>query len=74
MTPAGFLISSAEDMAHYVAALSNGGTYEHRQLLSRSGIATIHTPVSRITPTTSYGMGWAIQVAPNPRAFGMTGM
>jgi CubicO group peptidase (beta-lactamase class C family) len=64
MTPAGFLISSAEDMAHYVAALSNGGTYEHRQLLSRSGIATLHTPVSRITPTTSYGMGWAIQGAP----------
>jgi CubicO group peptidase (beta-lactamase class C family) len=64
MTPAGFLISSAEDMAHYVAAQLNGGTYGHRQLLSPQGIATLHTPASKMGPATSYGMGWAIHSAP----------
>ena len=64
MTPAGFLISSAEDMAHYVAAQLNGGTYEHRQLLSPTGIVTLHTPVSTMGPASSYGMGWAIHSAP----------
>lgn len=64
MTPAGFLISSAEDLSHYVAALLNGGVYEHSQLLSPSGIGTLHTPASRISPEISYGMGWAIRSTP----------
>lgn len=64
MTPAGFLISSAEDMTHYLAAQLNGGTYEHHQLLSGRGIATLHTPASRMGPASSYGMGWAIHSAP----------
>lgn len=64
MTPAGFLISSAEDMAHYVAAQLNAGTYEHHQLLSPPGIVTLHTPVSRMGSASSYGMGWAIHSAP----------
>jgi CubicO group peptidase (beta-lactamase class C family) len=64
MTPAGFLISSAEDMAHYVVAQLNGGAYEHRQLLSPSGIVALHTPVSKMGSAISYGMGWAIRSAP----------
>ena len=64
MTPAGFLISSAEDMAHYVAAQLNGGAYEHHQLLSPQGIATLHTAVSPIDHASSYAMGWATRAAP----------
>jgi CubicO group peptidase (beta-lactamase class C family) len=64
MTPAGFLISSADDLSHYVAALLNGGVYEQRQLLSPQGVATLHTPAARINPSVSYGMGWAIRGAP----------
>ena len=64
MTPAGFLISSAEDMAHYLAAQLNGGTYENSQLLSPKGIDTLHTPASSMGPASSYGMGWAIHSAP----------
>jgi CubicO group peptidase (beta-lactamase class C family) len=60
MTPAGFLISSAEDMAHYIAAQLNAGTYERRQLLSPTGIVTLHTPGPAMNSATSYGMGWAI--------------
>jgi CubicO group peptidase (beta-lactamase class C family) len=64
MTPAGFLISSAEDMAHYVAAQLNRGTYGHRQLLSPPGIVALHTPVSKMGPASSYGMVLAIHSAP----------
>lgn len=64
LAPSGFLISSAEDMARYLVAQLNGGTYEHNQLLSPRGIATLHTPSSKITSAVSYGMGWAIHRAP----------
>ena len=64
MTPSGFLISSAEDMTHYLTAQLNGGTYGNQQLLSPQGIVTLHTPGSRMSPTSSYGMGWVIQGQP----------
>ncbi|MEO8396769.1 MAG: serine hydrolase domain-containing protein, partial [Chloroflexota bacterium] len=64
MTPSGFLISSAEDMAHYLTAQLNGGTYGSSQVLSPQGIATLHTPGSTINPLSSYGMGWVIQGQP----------
>jgi CubicO group peptidase (beta-lactamase class C family) len=52
--PAGFIISSAEDMAHFVIAQMNGGRYRDRSVLSPDGIALTHTePV----PNT-YAMGW----------------
>ena len=60
-TPSGFLISSAEDMTHYLTAQLNGGAYGNHQLLSRQGIATLHTPGAKISPLSSYGMGWVIQ-------------
>src|SRR5690606_28424342 len=44
MTPSGFLISSAEDMTHYLIAQLNDGTYGKQQLLSPQGIATMHMP------------------------------
>lgn len=64
LTPSGFLISSAEDMAHYLTAQLNGGAYDNNQILSPQGIATLHTPGARISPSSSYGMGWAIEGQP----------
>jgi CubicO group peptidase (beta-lactamase class C family) len=61
MTPSGFLISSAEDMTHYLIGQLNGGTYGNSQLLSPEGIDTLHTPGATISPSSSYGMGWAIE-------------
>jgi CubicO group peptidase (beta-lactamase class C family) len=52
--PAGFLISSAEDMAHFLVAQMNGGRYEDKTVLSPDGIALMHTDP---TPNT-YGLGW----------------
>ena len=52
---AGFLISSAEDMAHYLIAQSNGGRYNGVSLLSPQGIDTMHT----FAPGSEYAMGWS---------------
>jgi hypothetical protein len=52
--PAGYIISSAEDIAHFVIAQMNGGRYGDSSVLSPEGIAITHTEPS---PNT-FGMGW----------------
>lgn len=64
MTPAGFLISSAEDMAHYLIAHLNGGAYGDGRVLSASGIATLHSAGAKVSATSSYGMGWLVSDQP----------
>ena len=64
MTPSGFLIASAEDLTHYLAAQLDGGTYEHSQVLSRQGVDTLHAPVASMGASSSYGMGWVVTRAP----------
>jgi len=56
--PSGYLISSAEDMAHYVIALLNDGRYQDRQLVKPETLAQIFTLPSGIK--SEYGMGWLI--------------
>jgi CubicO group peptidase (beta-lactamase class C family) len=51
---AGYLMSSAEDMSHYLIAQSNGGRYNGISLLSPEGIDTMHA----FAPGFSYAMGW----------------
>lgn len=46
--PSGQLISSAEDMAHYLIANLNGGNYCGTQILSAAGIAELHRSVAEI--------------------------
>jgi len=61
LLPAGYLISSAEDMAHYLIAQLNKGTYGGAAVLSPSGTAELHRPAVPTPETdTSYGMGWFI--------------
>ena len=57
--PAGFVISTAKDMAHYLIAQLNGGRYGDRRLVSPDGLALMHTAPSGING--SYGMGWEAQ-------------
>jgi CubicO group peptidase (beta-lactamase class C family) len=52
--PAGFLISSAEDMAHFLIAQMNGGRYGATSLLSSEGIASMQAE----PPPGVYGLGW----------------
>jgi CubicO group peptidase (beta-lactamase class C family) len=61
LLPAGYLISSAEDMTQYVISQLNGGRYDGASVLSSAGIAELHRPAAE-TPEadTSYGMGWFV--------------
>lgn len=57
--PSGFLIASAEDMAHFLIAQLNGGRYGSATVLSPQGIAAMHAPGVPIGPGQGkYGLGW----------------
>jgi len=57
--PAGFLISSAEDMAHFLISQMNEGHYRNVSVLSPDGIARMHT----FPFPNAYGLGWeSVQV------------
>ena len=62
--PSGYVISTAEDMAHYLIAHLNGGRYGQASLLSAVAVAEMHQPaVTTGIPDpfrTSYGMGWLV--------------
>ena len=52
---AGYMISTAEDMAHYTIAMDNAGIYKGRQLLSVTGMDMLFSSVQ------GYGMGWFVE-------------
>lgn len=64
--PTGFLVSSANDMARYLAMYLNDGTYNGAQVLPEDGIAEMHQPATNEFTrallstefTARYGMGW----------------
>jgi len=62
---AGYLISSTEDMAHYLIAQLNQGRYGGVQILSPEGIAEMHRPAAEWemmgASLGQYGMGWIIE-------------
>ena len=59
--PAGYLISSAEDMTHYLVSQLNGGRYRGTSVLSPAGTSELHRPaVPTPAEDTSYGMGWFV--------------
>jgi CubicO group peptidase (beta-lactamase class C family) len=62
--PTAGLISSAEDMAHYLIAHLNGGRYGDAQILSPEGIAELHRGEAEALEMGismgQYGMGWFI--------------
>ena len=61
LVPAGYLISSAEDMTHYLISQLNGGRYDGTSVLSPEGIGELHRPaVQAPEADTSYGMGWFV--------------
>ena len=61
LVPAGYLISDAEDMTHYLIAQLNGGRYGTASVLSPDGVDELHRPAVATPKTgTSYGMGWFV--------------
>jgi len=62
--PSGQLISSAEDMAHYLIALLNQGRYGGARILSSASIEEMQRGAAQQLvfgkPITAYGMGWFV--------------
>ena len=57
--PSGFLISSAEDLGHYLIAQLNGGRYGEAQVLASEYMAMMHQPaVETLEKGVSYAFGW----------------
>jgi hypothetical protein len=56
ITPAGYLVTCAEDMAKYLIANLNGGCYNNSRILSEDGIHILHTKSSETSG--HYGLGW----------------
>lgn len=61
MLPAGYLVSSVEDMSKYLISHLNNGNYNNKNILSKSGVQLLHTPSSTIIKDKIfYGLGWFI--------------
>src|SRR3954462_12296187 len=58
--PSGYLVSSAEDMSHFLIAELDGGRYQEHRVLSARGIATTQRPAVETGDGFSYGGGWQI--------------
>ena len=57
--PSSYLISSAEDVTHFLISQLNGGTYDAASVLSPAGVAAMHQPAVREGDRDIfYGMGW----------------
>jgi CubicO group peptidase (beta-lactamase class C family) len=58
--PAGSIASSANDMAHWLIMMADGGAYEGRRFVSESAFAELITPHLPINSRISYALGWGI--------------
>jgi CubicO group peptidase (beta-lactamase class C family) len=58
--PSGYLISSAEDLSHYLIAQLNDGHYGNAVILSPEGIVELHHPAVAAFGENQYAMGWFI--------------
>lgn len=67
--PSAGLISTVEDLSHYMIAQLNGGRYEDRAILSPEGIARTHDAGIQHDLYNGYAMGWNTGVL---RAAGQT--
>jgi CubicO group peptidase (beta-lactamase class C family) len=63
--PSGQIISSAGDLAHYLAAHLHGGRYQDQRVLSAAGMAELHRPAVEATAMGIslgyYAMGWFVE-------------
>ena len=54
-----YLISSADDVTHFLISQLNGGTYDAASVLSPAGVTAMHQPAVREGDRDIfYGMGW----------------
>lgn len=67
LVPAGYVISTSEDLSHYLEMYLNGGKYNGRQIISPESIAELQTGVFDFPmgdwagdSSTTYAMGWLV--------------
>ena len=59
--PSGFIVSTAQDMSHYLSAQLNGGRFGDARVLSAAGIDELHRGAARIGDgDVYYAMGWNV--------------
>lgn len=58
--PSGYLISSAEDMSHFLISQLNGGSYAGANILSAENVHVMQTPGTQRGKDGGYGFGWVI--------------
>jgi CubicO group peptidase (beta-lactamase class C family) len=64
--PSSYLISSAQDMTHYLIAQLNAGRYADTSVLSPEGVAAMHRPaIKEGERDIFYGMGWERRSTPS---------
>jgi CubicO group peptidase (beta-lactamase class C family) len=69
LVPAGYIISSAADMTHYLIAQMNGGVYDGTRIVSARVVREMHAALvplggqTFMPGTTSYGLGWGVGTA-----------
>lgn len=62
----GFLVSTAEDMAHYLQFQLGDGTWDDTRIVSTEGLRLMHSIQAKTPPdvaaasTDAYGFGWAL--------------
>lgn len=57
------IVTTAEDMAHYLIMQNNGGRFQDKQLLSAQSVVLLHTPPANIN--SPYAMGWLTATTPS---------
>jgi len=68
----GGVVSTAADMAHYLAMQGDGGRYAGRALLDRADLDLTHRPPPGVA--SSYGMGWLVGEARGARTIEHNGI
>jgi CubicO group peptidase (beta-lactamase class C family) len=58
--PSGYMISSVEDMSHFLISQLNQGQYLDTHLLSADGISAMQLPGTQRGSNGGYGFGWVI--------------
>jgi CubicO group peptidase (beta-lactamase class C family) len=60
--PSGGIVSTAEDMGHYLVAQMNGGRYDGNSILPAERVAQLHRPDTPGAPEgEGYAMGWIVE-------------
>ncbi len=66
VVPSGAIVSSADDMTHYLIAQMNDGVYHGKRIVSSESLRVMHTSsvqvnaAEAVPDAAAYGMGWGI--------------